>query len=219
MAYLNANIPVFGAYLKSDFLYNDQNEKTDYIPCEVFGVTSISRRCLCFQVMTEYGSRHDRVPIHYLVNDIEHSNLPFDWLQLWDCFSPNISVVKWEYHKNANIKIQLKNHSWVKGKYLFSIDWHDSPDWPYGYSEMAGGHKCGHIIWGLTDDNDKPVNQLFCQPNNRVLFMDGGAFISKKLDKPDWKVFTQEFTCEGQGRWVAEDNPNYFYQFKEEKDK
>jgi len=46
------------------------------------------------------------------------------------------------------------------------------------------------------------------------MWKDGGAFISKKLDKPDWKVFTQEFTCEGQGKWIAEDNWDYFYQFK-----
>ena len=81
---------------------------------------------------------------------------------------------------------------------------------------MAGGHKCGHVIWGVSDKDGKPVNQLFCQPNNRVVWSDGGAFISKKLEKPDWKVFTQEFSCEGGTKWVAEDNWDYFYQFKEE---
>ncbi len=65
MPHLNANIPVFPAYLKSDFLYNNENKKTEYVLCEVFGITSLTRRCLTFQIMTEYGSRHDRVPIHY----------------------------------------------------------------------------------------------------------------------------------------------------------
>ena len=48
--------------------------------------------------------------------------------------------------------------------------------------------------------------------------MDGGAFISKKFDnKPDWKVFSQEFSCENTGsRWVSEsDEEMYFYEFKE----
>ena len=220
MPYLNANIPVFTAYLKNNFLYNDENEKNEYILCEVFGVTSLTRRCLSFQIMTEYGSRHDRVPIHYLVNEPIHQNYPLDWLQLWDCYSNCLSVTRYEYHKNSTAKVQLKNREWVTGKYLFTIDWHVNPDAAYGYSEMAGGHKCGHLIWGLTTSNGEPVNQLLLQPNNRVLWKDGGAFISKKFDtKPDWKVFHKEFTCEGSDKWVAEDNFDYFYDFKQETNK
>jgi hypothetical protein len=215
MPYLNANIPVFHAYLSSDFLYNHTKAEKEYISCEVFGVTSLTRRCLTFQVMTEYGSRHDRVPIHYLTLDPKHSNYPLDWLQLWDCYSNVLSVTRYEYHKNASVEVQLKNHEWVKGKYLFTIDWHDNPDCALGYSEMAGGHKCGHLIWGLQDSTGKECNQLFFQPNNRVVWKDGGAFIAKKLEKPDWKVFDKEFTCEGKGKWVALDNDDYFYQFKE----
>ena len=219
MPYLNANIPVFAAYLKSDFLYNDQNKTTDYVLCEVLGITSLTRRCLTFQIMTEYGSRHDRVPIHYLVNDPVHQNYPLDWLQLWDCYSNSLSVTRYEYHKNSAVKIQLKNREWVNGKYLFTVDWHDNPDAPYGYSEMAGGHKCGHLIWGLSTSNGEPVNQLFFQPNNRILWKDGGAFISKKFDKkPDWKVFDKEFSCEGSSKWEAEDNWDYFYQFNHEQE-
>ena len=215
MPHLNSNIPTFFAYLKSDFLYNNTNKNTEYIPCEVFGITSLTRRCLMFQIMTEFGSRHDRVPIHYLVKDPEHSKFDLDWLQLWDCYSNSLSVTRYEYHKNASVEVQLKNREWIEGKYLFTIDWHDNPDAAYGYSEMAGGHKCGHLIWGLQNKKGDAVNQLFLQPNNRVIWKDGGAFISKKLDKrPDWKVFDGEFTCEGKGKWVAEDNYDYFYQFK-----
>ena len=47
--------------------------------------------------------------------------------------------------------------------------------------------------------------------------MDGGSFISRQLTKPDWKVFSQEFSCEHTGsRWVSEsDEEVYFYDFKE----
>lgn len=50
--------------------------------------------------------------------------------------------------------------------------------------------------------------------------MDGGSFISRKLNKPDWKVFSKEFSCEHTGsRWVSEsDEELYFYEFTE-KDK
>jgi hypothetical protein len=47
--------------------------------------------------------------------------------------------------------------------------------------------------------------------------MDGGSWITMKLDKPDWKIFSQEFSCESTGsRWVsASDEELYFYTFKE----
>ena len=206
--YLNSNIPTFFAFLKSEFLYDDQPHEPYLVECEVFGVTSLTRRCLLFEVMTSYGSRHSRVPIHYLVlNEKDNTTFPLDWLQLWDMYSNNISVTRYEYHKNAQVYVQLKDRSFHKGKYLFTIDSNDNPDAAYGYSEIASGHKCHHIIAG-------EGGQIFAQPNNRVRWTDGGAFITKKLEKPDWQVFTQEFTCEANGRWTCEDNYDMFYQFK-----
>jgi hypothetical protein len=75
---------------------------------------------------------------------------------------------------------------------------------------MAAGHKCAHVFEG-------EGGQFFMQPNNRVLWLDGGAWISKELTKPDWKVFGLEFSCESTGsRWVSEsDEELYFYDFKE----
>lgn len=222
MATSNSNIPYFTAYLKSEFLYDDEVPPNcpKYVLCEVFGINSLTRRCLTFHVMTEFGSRHDRVPIHYLVNEMNHANLPLDWLQLWDCYSPNVNVTVWEYHKNSSVKIQLKNKKWVEGKYLFIIDWFNTPEHPFGYAEMQGGNKCGHVIWGIKDEEGNPINQLFCQPNNRIIWQDGGAFITKELPKnPGWQVFHKEFTCEGRGRWVANDDYDYFYQFSPKNEK
>ena len=74
----------------------------------------------------------------------------------------------------------------------------------------AAGHKCGHVFSG--------DGQFFIQPNNRVLWLDGGSFIAKSFPKkPDWKVFSQEFSCESTGsRWVSEsDEELWFYEFKD----
>jgi hypothetical protein len=79
---------------------------------------------------------------------------------------------------------------------------------------MAAGHKCGHVFLG-------EGGQFFIQPNNRVLWMDGGSFISKTFDKkPDWKVFSKEFSCEHTGsRWISKsEEEEYFYEFKEAKE-
>ncbi len=211
--YLNVDIPIFIAYLDTNFLYNKPPSiGSDRIPVEVFNFTSIPQRCGLFCVMTEYGSQHARVPIHYLrVHDAGGSNYPLDWIQLWDSMSYYCSVKIDQYTKNRAANIILKNKTYQKAKYLFTIDWSFGPQYQNGYGEISAGHKCGHFFEG--EDG-----QYFMQPNNRVLWMDGGSFVSKTFDKkPDWKVFGLEFSCENTGsKWVSEsDEEMYFYDFKE----
>jgi hypothetical protein len=215
--YLNVDIPVFFAYLDMSFLYDQApNIDSERIVVEVFNFTSIPQRCAMFSVMTEYGSQHARVPIHYLRSIPEGgSSYPLDWIQLWDSLSYYASVKIDQYNKNRSANIMLKNKTQHKAKYLFTIDWCLGPQYQSGYGEMAAGHKCGHFFQGFN-------GQYFLQPNNRVLWMDGGSFISKNFDnKPDWKVFSQEFSCENTGnRWVSEsDEEMYFYEFKEKMDR
>ena len=215
--YLNIDIPTFIAYLDTGFLYNQPpNTKNERIPVEVFNFTSIPQRCGLFSIMTEYGSQHARVPIHYLrANESGGSNYPLDWIQLWDSMSYYASLKIDQYTKNRAANIMLKNKALHKAKYLFTIDWCFGPQYQCGYGEIAAGHKCGHFFEG--EDG-----QYFLQPNNRVLWMDGGAFIGKKFDKkPDWKVFQLEFSCENTGsRWVSESEEEvYFYEFKEKMEK
>lgn len=210
--YLNIDIPIFVAYLDTNFFYNkppDINSKR--VVVEVFNFTSIPQRCGLFSVMTEYGSQHARVPIHYLrSNDIGGSDYPLDWIQLWDSLSYYASIKIDQYTKNRAANILLKDKTLHKAKYLFTIDWCFGSQYQNGYGEIAAGHKCGHMFEGVD-------GQYFIQPNNRVLWMDGGSFVSKKFDKkPDWKVFGLEFSCENTGsRWVSEsDEELYFYEFK-----
>lgn len=213
--YLNISIPTFVAYLDTGFLYNaEPNVSNDRIMVEVFNYTSIPQRCGLFSVMTEYGSQHARVPIHYL-HSVESggTDFPLDWIQLWDSISYYASVQIIDYLKNRAANILLKDKTKHLCKYMFTIDWCLGPQYSYGYGEMAAGHKCGHFFVGNN-------GQYFMQPNNRILWMDGGSFISRSFKKPDWKVFSQEFSCEHTGsRWVSESNEeDYFYEFKEKVD-
>jgi hypothetical protein len=211
--YLNINIPTFFAFLDKSFLYDEfPNVNNDRITVEVFNFTTIPQRCGLFSVMTEYGSQHARVPINYLHSTEKGgSDYPLDWIQLWDSMSYYASAGIVEYLKNRAANILLKNKTMHKAKYMFTIDWCLGPQYQSGYGEMAAGHKCGHVFSGEN-------GQYFIQPNNRVLWMDGGSFISRKLNKPDWKVFSKEFSCENTGsRWVSEsDEELYFYEFTEQ---
>jgi hypothetical protein len=211
--YLNADIPPFWAWLDSGFLHDEPAPTgEDGILVEVFAVTSIPRRCLMFSVMSEMGSQHARVPIHYLRLDIPESirrEYPLDWLQLWDSFSPYFSVARHDYLKSSRCTVVLKDRSPAAGRYLFTIDWCHGPEHQTGYAEMAAGHKCGHVI-------ALDCGRLACQPNNRVIWHDGGAFIGKALAGHErWEVFSHEFSCEAAGwKWTAGEEELMFYQFQ-----
>jgi hypothetical protein len=215
VSYLQANIPIQSAYLDKSFLKNEEAGTIDeYLPVEIFSVTSIPRRCLLFNVMSEYGAQFTRVPIQYLKNKLNRTTVyPLDWIQLWDSFSYYFNITRFEYLKNSNAYIILKNKEKIVGKYVFTIDWCNSEEYNLGYSEVQGGHKLAHVFWGEN-------GQMFAQPSNRCLFRDSGAWISKKLpdDFKTWKVFSKEFTCEGNAyKWTAGDDELMFYEFDRDK--
>lgn len=214
MPYLSANIPIQTGYLDTSFLNNDlPNTTGEFIPVEIFSIVSIPRRCLMFNVMSEYGAQFARVPIHYLSNTKSLKNkYELDWLQLWDSFSYYFTIQRFEYIKNSSSYIILKDKNKCIGKYLFTIDWCNGEDYNLGYSEIAGGHKCAHIFWGEN-------GQMFAQPNNRIVWRDSGAWISSKIpeESKKWKVFGQEFSCEGLAhKWTAGNEELMYYDFRSE---
>jgi len=213
--YLLGDVPTQIAYLDTSFLHDLYPGSTgDFIPVEIFSAVSIPRRCLMFNVMSEWGAQFARVPIHYLsFVSKPTTSYPLDWLQLWDSYSYYFTVGRFEYLKNASAYIVLKDKNKHIGKYAFTIDWCNGEDYKLGYSEIASGHKCAHIIWG-------EGGQLFAQPNNRVIWRDSGAWISKKLpeESKDWKVFSKEFSVEGLAhKWTAGNEELMYYQFVEDK--
>lgn len=172
---------------------------------EFFSYTSIPGRCGLFTGMSEWGTQHARIPIQYIYRcDKGGLDVPLDFLQLWDSLSYNCSALTYDYLKNKACEIILKNRTVVKGVYMFTLDWVGD-----GYAEMAAGHKTGHVI--------DAEGRIFIQPNNRIIrWCDGGAFTAGRLqNRPSWKIFTQEFSCEQSGgKWVsASEEELYWYDF------
>ena len=78
MSYLSTNIPTQLGYLDTSFLTDSAPRTTGkFIPVEIFSIVSIPRRCLMFNVMSEYGAQFARVPIHYLSNS-EQASTKYD---------------------------------------------------------------------------------------------------------------------------------------------
>lgn len=206
--FLHVNIPFFAGYLDEGFLYDKEaNASNARIPMEFFVYTSIPGRCGMFTGMTEWGTQHARIPIHYLhTTPTESMDVPLDYLQLWDSFGYYCSANQYDYLKNRACDVILKNKEVVTGTYMFTLDWGMG-----GYSEIASGHKTGHVI--------EAEGRILIQPNNRIVrWADGGAFTTGPLQgKPDWRVFSKEYSCEQTGgRWVsASEDELFWYDFTE----
>lgn len=214
MSYLIANIPAIPVWVKMSYLYDLKTEdgkikgEGELTPGFWVTVKSKPKRALLFEtLLTEYGALYDKLPIDAFVwkenYDIENQ-FPLSHLQLWDCFSYDISIITKDFIKKFPVDVVMKDKSVQKGEYLFTIDScaSDPNKIDCSLSEYNPEHKSFNII---KLDN----GQFTAQPNNRVLWYDASLITNSK--KPDFNVCTNDFVCEGRDKWnVATDNKFYY---------
>ena len=217
MAYLVANIPPTEVFIRKEFLYDftkDSNGKLlgegEYKSAHWITSKSIPNQALYFESFVhDYGALYDKLPIHAFVwkNDIDRNNLyPLDWLQLWDCFSYNISVIKKQRLRNARCEVIMKDKSKAPGYYLYTIDScsSDPNEVDVSWSETPNEHKSFNII---KLDN----GQFAAQPNNRILWKHQSQTPSTNLKIPYFKFSTKTWICENSDRWSASGSTTFTY--------
>ena len=202
---LNKNISSFKCYVRVQHFTKNEEHKDTYHEAYAFGIQSISGKILTFHVMTDYGMLRSRVPISELFLKKPTSDVPSHFKQLWDCFSENVTVTKFEYLSEKRCQVVLKDGSKVWATYIFTVDWFDNP-----YSDEPTDYKCGHVL--VADDG-----YLLCQPNNRIFWKDSN-WITKKfpIDVKEMKVDDCLESVESYSdRWVSEDSDSFYYNLKE----
>lgn len=198
---LNSNIPSFKALVKKSYFTKNIDDKDEYYNVYVFGIQSCSGKILTFHVITDSGMLRSRVPISEIYTRIPTNDVPFNYKQLWDCFSENVSVVEYDFLAFHKAQVVLRDGSKVWATYIFTIDWYNNP-----YSDEASDYKCGHVL--ESDDG-----YLLCMPNNRIFWKDSN-FVTKPLPEnlKQFKVDTDLPSVENQSdRWVAEDTDSFYY--------
>ena len=217
MAYLVVNIPPIEVFIRKEFLYDftkDNEDKllgeNEYESAHWITSKSIPNQALYFESFVhDFGALYDKLPIHAFVwkTDIDKNNLyPLDWLQLWDCFSYNISVIKKERLRNARCEVIMKDKSKAPGYYLFTIDScsSDPNEVNVSWSETPNEHKSFNII---KLDN----GQFAAQPNNRILWKHQSQTPSTDLKIPYFKFSTKTWICENSDRWSAAGSTTFTY--------
>ena len=211
MSFLVANLPPVKVYVKKEYLYDHEKGHGEFVEGVWITVKSIQGRALYFETyLPEYGALYDKLPISAFVNspDIKDS-LGLEELELWDAFSYHITLIE-KKNLGERCKYLAPSKKWYYGKYLFTIDscHADTNILNVSYSEVPEEHKSFNI---LELDN----GHYAAQPNNRCLFYEKSMTPSKML-QPDFKVSTKYYSVEGESKWTAGDDTNYFYELKEQ---
>ena len=212
MSYLVANLPPVQCYVRKEYLYDFQKGEGEFEPCYWVSVKSIKGKALYFEsLLTNYGALYDKLPLSAYVwkTELSEKQLPLDYIEIWDAFSYNISVIKKQMLSGLQCKVYMKDRKLYDGEYMFTIDsCHSEPnELNVSLSETPNEHKSFNII---KLDN----GQFAAQPNNRVLFYDQ-SLTPNGINKPDFKVSTHEFFCENGNKWSAGDEDNFFYEINE----
>jgi hypothetical protein len=204
---LNCNIPSFKALVKKSYFTKNINDSQEYYNVYVFAIQSVSGKIVTFHVITDSGMLRSRVPLSEIYTKIPTKDVPFNYKQLWDCFSENVCVIEYSFLAFHKAQVVLRDGSKVWGTYIFTIDWYDNP-----YSNEPSDYKCGHVL--ESDDG-----YLLCMPNNRIFWKDSN-WVTKNLpeDLKQFKVDDELFSVENQSdKWIAEDSNAFYYDIIKQK--
>lgn len=208
MAVLNENIELFKCYVRASHFTKNEDDDNTYHKAYAFAVQSVAGKILTFHVMTDYGMLRSRVPISEIFIEIPENDIPFDFKQLWDCFSENVSVITYDYLYEKRCEVVLKDGSKIWATYLMTVDWYRN-----SYSDEPSDYKCGHIL--IADDG-----YLLCQPNNRIFWRDSNWITNHfPIEPSELKVDTELVSVETRSdRWVSDDSNSYYYNIKDRED-
>ena len=211
MSTLSINIPLFYCLLRKEYLYNLEDHFGEYLPCSVFGVTSIPSRAITFTCMIDNGAQVARLPISAFCWK-ESEPQPLEVLELWDCFSYNVTCVEYDYLRGLRASAFLKDKQNHDGEYCFTLDWYGSST---AENPGEGGFKTAHI---LKLDN----GSFAAQPNNRICWYEPAFIVNPYTEsetKPDYKVNSHIWKCESASKWYTEDSDKYFYELNQRPNK
>jgi len=204
---LNSNIPSFKALVKKSYFTKDEKDNNEYYNVYVFGIQSLGGKIITFHVLTDSGMLRSRVPLSEIYTKIPINDIPYNYKQLWDCFSENVTVIEYDFLAYHRGQVVLRDGTKVWGTYILTVDWYNNP-----YSDEPSDYKCGHIL--ESDDG-----YLLCMPNNRIFWKDSN-WVTKKLpeDLKQFKVDINLDSVENQSdRWIVEDTDSFYYDIKENK--
>ncbi len=207
MAYIEHNFFPLKVFVRNEYMYQFKKGHGEFTEGVIISVRCMPGQAALFQVLLENGVMRDKLPSHALLTeaDLPDPDLPFHYLQIWNCFSYRFTLTQLSYVYDTNVDVYMKDRQWHKGVYYATINWGSNDiNTDITLAEDPLEHKSHHII--LLDNG-----QIALQPNNRIRWYEP-SFVTKEFpSKPDYLVNNTWFNCEGFDKWHTEDSDVMFY--------
>jgi hypothetical protein len=207
MAYIEHNFFPLKVFVRNEYMYQHIKGKGQFTPGVVVSVRCMPGQAALFQVLLDNGVLRDKLPSHALLTKpiLPNPDLPFHYLQLWNCFSYNFTLLELNYVAEAPVDVYMKDRKWYRGKYFATINWGSNDiNTDITLAEDPSEHKSHHII--VLDNG-----QIALQPNNRIRWYEP-SFVTKEFPaKPDYLVCNEFYNVEDQDKWKTEDSDRMFY--------
>jgi hypothetical protein len=212
VAHIIANLPPVKCFVRKEFLYDFEKGYGEFEPCWWISIKSLRGQAFRIEAyLNEYGALYDKLPLHaFCWKPIVGEPLPLDSLQLWDCLSYDIAVLKKAQLQFMKCKFKLKNGDWMYGVYLFTVD-SAHPDFntlDTGFSEDVEDHKSYNFV--MCDNG-----QFAAQPNNRLIILEPSSN-PKELKMPDFRVATKRWSVETEAKWALGNTNTVMYERKDD---
>ena len=207
MSYIEGNFFPMKVFLRNEYLYQFEKGKGEFTEGVLISVRCMAGQVALFQVLLNNGVLRDKLPSHAFLNipEIPKDDLPFHYLQIWNCFSSNFTLLTLNYLYDTRVSVFMKDKKWHEGSYYATINWaENNQDCDLTLAQDPMEHKSHHII--LLDNG-----QIALQPNNRIKWGEP-SFVTKPFpENPDFLVNKEWFNSEGFEKWETEDSQRYFY--------
>jgi hypothetical protein len=214
MAHIVANLPAVKCFVRREFLYDFEQGHGELVPCWWISIKSLRGQAFRIEAyLNQYGALYDKLPLHaFCWKPIEGEPLPLDHLQLWDCLSYDITVIKKAQLQSQKCRIKLKTGGWAEGEYLFTVDsaHSDFNTLDTGFAEDVEDHKSYNFV-RLNN------GQFAAQPNNRMLVLEPSSNPPVLL-KPDFRVATRRWSVETDAKWALGATDTVMYETREDSD-
>jgi hypothetical protein len=208
MSHIVANLPPVKCFVRKEFLYDFEKGHGELEPCWWVSIKSLRGQAFRIEAyLNEYGALYDKLPLHaFCWKPIVGKPYELDSLQLWDCLSYDITVIKKAQLQSMKCKIKMKDGGWAFGEYMFTVD-SAHPDFNVldtGFSEDVEDHKSYNFV---KMDN----GQFAAQPNNRMLILEPSSN-PKHLKSPDFRVATKRWSVETEAKWSLGNTNTVMYE-------
>jgi hypothetical protein len=187
-----ADIPKpFYAFVRAEFLYDQQRGHGEFVTCVVYGISSLPGRAWGLSAMLDNGALVQHLPVSAITfTNQPDKTYPLDYLQVWSCYGWEFTTHEYDFLSEMPVWAYLKNGVWESGRYLFTAA-------PYG------------DMYSMTPDQHKHFNfvQLDCGllaslPGNRMMVWDS-SFVDRPTERPKYLTNTHVWHVEN----IDDDSP------------